>query len=132
MTSYLFELDHPKQEAAASFVSETGRGLQSALLSRKALKKITQQQIAERLEIDRSRVNKCLSGYANLTLESLAELCWAMDVKPFVVFEQLLPGTAANFPHGAEAFEHNVIRVEGPKSQPTTQAGRTFTKLVHG
>ncbi len=90
MTSFLFELDHPKDEAAAAFVSEVGRLLQSALVERKGLDKITQQEIASRLGIDRSRVNKCFSGYANLSLESLAELCWAMDVEPRIIFTQLL------------------------------------------
>ncbi|KVK43574.1 hypothetical protein BCY90_17410 [Agrobacterium deltaense] len=90
MTSFLFELDHPKDEAAAAFVAKVGRLLQTALVDRKEIEKITQQEIASRLGIDRSRVNKCFSGYANLSLESLAEICWAMDVEPELTFKQLL------------------------------------------
>ena len=88
--SSLFELDHPKDEAAAAFVAEVGRRLQRALLERKGIEKITQQEIATRLGVDRSRVNKCFSGFANLSLESLAELCWAMDVEPHIERVQLL------------------------------------------
>lgn len=90
MTSSHFELDHPKSEAASAFVAEVGQRLQRALLERKEIDKLTQQEIARRLEVDRSRVNKCFSGYANLSLESLAELCWAMDIEPEIAFIQIL------------------------------------------
>ena len=97
MTSFLFDLD-PKEEAAAEFVSESGRGLQQALVDRKQISKLTQQAMAEALGVDRSRVNRCFSGYANLTLEKLAELCWSMDVKPHITFEQILKPAQTNYP----------------------------------
>lgn len=95
MTSFRFELD-PKEEAAATFVSETGRDLQQALIDRKQIRKLTQQEMAGTLGVGRSRVNRCFSGFANLSLASLAELCWAMDVKPHIVFEQLLDPKIGN------------------------------------
>lgn len=76
--SFLFELD-PKQEVAADLISDIGRQLQSLHAERQALGKLTQQDIATRLGLDRARVNKCLSGSNNLTLRTLAELVWAMD-----------------------------------------------------
>lgn len=78
MTSLVFDID-PKERESALFVSWVGECLQKALLERKALGKLTQQEIADRLNINRSRVNRCFSGYANLTLESLSELVWAID-----------------------------------------------------
>lgn len=76
--SFQFDLD-PKEIAAAELVGSVGRQLQQALAARKAQSKLTQQEIANRLGIDRARVNKCFSGYNNLTLKTLAELAWAMD-----------------------------------------------------
>lgn len=90
MTSLLFELPHPKEHASADLVSEVGMKLQEALTKRKSIEPLTQQHIAERLGIDRSRVNRCFSGYSNMTLGSLAELCWAMDVEPDIIFRQTL------------------------------------------
>jgi plasmid maintenance system antidote protein VapI len=78
--SYLFELD-PKDEASAALVGAVGRRLQEILVERKTVGKLTQQEIANRLGVDRSRVNKCFSGYHNLTLTTLAELVWAMDAE---------------------------------------------------
>lgn len=94
MTSLVFEID-AKEAAAASFVSLVGERLQHSLIQRKELGKLTQQEIADRLSVDRSRVNRCFSGYANLSLEKLAELCWAMDVEPEINFKQIL-GSEAN------------------------------------
>lgn len=76
--SFLFELD-PKQEVAADLISDIGRQLQTLHTERQAVGKLTQQDIAARLGLDRARVNKCLSGSNNLTLRTLAELVWAMD-----------------------------------------------------
>lgn len=89
-----FELDDPKEEAAARFVADVGRSLQEALVERKLISKLTQQEIARRLGVDRSAVNKQFSGYRNLTLESLAELCWAMDVEPTLKLVGMLDKSA--------------------------------------
>jgi transcriptional regulator with XRE-family HTH domain len=40
---------------------------------------VTQQAIAEKLGIGRSVVNRRVTGRANLTLRSMAELAWALD-----------------------------------------------------
>lgn len=108
MTSFHFELDHPKEEISAAFVAEVGRLLQEALVERKALGRLTQQEIATRLGIDRSRVNKCFSGFSNLSIASLAELCWAMDVAPQIHFLQLLPDKHVNDLRLPEAQARNM------------------------
>lgn len=122
--SFLFDLD-PKEEAAAEFVSEAGRGLQQALLDRKQISKLTQQAMAEALGVDRSRVNKCFSGYANLTLEKLAELCWSMDVKPHVIFEQLLKPGATNYPPALPRT--SIPAAVGMSQSPLPRASTTYT-----
>ncbi|MDX8526307.1 hypothetical protein RFM68_17545 [Mesorhizobium sp. MSK_1335] len=77
----LFTL-HEKDEAVADFVALVGHQLQEAFLNRKASDKITMQSIAEALDLDRSRIHRCLSGSSNLTLASVAELIWALRGKP--------------------------------------------------
>lgn len=76
--SFQIELE-PKDEAAADLISHVGWQLQALLSARQEREKLTQQEIATRLGVDRARVNKCLSGFNNLTLKTLAELVWAMD-----------------------------------------------------
>lgn len=98
MTYFQFDLDHPKEEAASRFVADVGRALQEALVARKGIEHLSQKEIAERLGVNRSAVNRCFSGYRNLSLETLAELCWAMDVEPTLHLEQLLAKDNGNFP----------------------------------
>lgn len=97
MMSSTFELEHPKEEASSRFVADVGRLLQSALVDRKTISKLTQQEIADRLGVGRSNVNRNFSGYRNLTLSSLAELCWAMDVEPHLIIDQILEPGKCNF-----------------------------------
>lgn len=76
--SFEFNL-HPSKEAAADFVARVGRVLQKALLTRKNETGMTQQELATRLGLDRSRINRCFSGYNNITVGTFAELVWALD-----------------------------------------------------
>ncbi|MBY2993800.1 helix-turn-helix transcriptional regulator [Rhizobium leguminosarum] len=72
--SYRMQID-AKSKNAGRFVRRVQKELQTAL-SRSGLR---QQQVAERLGVDRSIINRRLSGHANLTLRSIADLAWAMD-----------------------------------------------------
>jgi plasmid maintenance system antidote protein VapI len=74
--SYLLELD-AKEEAVANLVSKVGKILQRSLVERG----ISQNDLAARLDVHRSHVSKSLSGFNNLTLKTIAEFCWAMDVE---------------------------------------------------
>jgi plasmid maintenance system antidote protein VapI len=94
MSSAIEDMDEyftfdPKDEAASEFVGELGRALQAILVSAKKSDKLTQQALAKKLGIDRSRVNRCFSGYANLTASSIAELGWALGYKPVIAFHRL-------------------------------------------
>jgi len=42
---------------------------------------VTKAEIARRLGIDRSLVTRRLNGTSNMTLETLADLAWALDQK---------------------------------------------------
>ena len=52
--------------------------LQRALVAEKAVRRISQQQIANMLGVNRSVVNRQFMGLANMTLRRVAELAWAL------------------------------------------------------
>jgi transcriptional regulator with XRE-family HTH domain len=52
-----------------------------ALSERKREGRLSQQALARKLDVHRSLINRQLSGEANLTLRSLADLAWAMDME---------------------------------------------------
>jgi transcriptional regulator with XRE-family HTH domain len=52
-----------------------------ALAERKKESGLSQQTLAHKLDVDRALLNKQLSGEANLTLRSLADIAWALDME---------------------------------------------------
>lgn len=76
----------PRSKNAGRLVYRVQKELQDAL----AESGLRQQQVAERLAVDKSIVNRRFTGRANLTLRSIADLAWAMDHD--IVF-QLKPKT---------------------------------------
>ena len=60
---------------AGRFVSRVQKELQGAL----GQSGLRQQQIAEKLDADKSTIHRRFSGRANLTLRSIADLAWAME-----------------------------------------------------
>lgn len=74
--SFQFELN-PKDEAAATLVAKVGKKLQRHCVQ----KGFSQNDLAEKLEVNRSHISRSLSGFNNLTLKTLAELAWAMDCR---------------------------------------------------
>jgi plasmid maintenance system antidote protein VapI len=72
--SYRMRID-PRASNSGRFVYRVQGELQKAL-EQSGLK---QQEVADRLGVDRSTVNRRLTGRANLTLRSIADLAWAME-----------------------------------------------------
>lgn len=99
--SFLFELD-PAKEASAVFIAEVGRKLQAALLERKFEDQLTQSEIARRIGVDRSRVNRCFSGHANLTIGTLAEIAWALNMSPDLELLKAKAPDCLNYYDGCE------------------------------
>jgi transcriptional regulator with XRE-family HTH domain len=76
-TSFRLKID-PKERQVARFFGDVERALQKAFIEAKKERKLTQQQLAVSLGIDRSAINRRLLGRENLTQRSLAEMAWAM------------------------------------------------------
>ncbi|MCG6121305.1 MAG: helix-turn-helix transcriptional regulator [Microvirga sp.] len=67
----------PRARKAGRFIHRVQKELQNAFVD----SGLKQQEIAERLGVNRSVVNKRLQGEANLTLRTIADLAWAMDAE---------------------------------------------------
>jgi transcriptional regulator with XRE-family HTH domain len=71
---------------AGRFIGRVRGELLRALAEKKAKAGLSQQvfpqqALAEKLGVERSLINRQLSGEANLSLRSLADLAWAMDLE---------------------------------------------------
>jgi transcriptional regulator with XRE-family HTH domain len=84
--------------------------LLKALSERKAEAGLPQQALAEKLGIKRSLINRQLSGEDSLSLRSLADLAWAMDLE--ISFELKKPTAKAgqNQPTATSTVEHGQIK----------------------
>lgn len=67
----------PRARKAGRFIYRVQKEIQKAFLA----SGLKQQEIAEKLGVNRSVVNKRLLGEANLTLRTIADLAWAMDAE---------------------------------------------------
>lgn len=61
-----------------SLAADIDRGLRAAFAKRAVERGETQTSLAEKLDINRSVVHRRLTSKANLTLESIADLVWAL------------------------------------------------------
>ena len=80
MASFQFDVGS-RARKAGRFIGRVRSELLKALSERKAKEGLTQQALATKLGVHRSLVNRQLSGESNLTLRSLADLAWAMDME---------------------------------------------------
>ncbi|MDG9793043.1 helix-turn-helix domain-containing protein [Brucella anthropi] len=130
--SFLFELD-PAKEASADFIAEVGRRLQAALMERKLNDQLTQSEIARRIGVDRSRVNRCFSGHANLTIGTLAEIAWALDFKPDFDLLRKQAASCVNYYHGCEdevgelGFKEVIVKHSSNNWQKSSQVDRSIS-----
>lgn len=72
--SYRIKID-AKSRAVAKYISALQEKIQAALVA----SGMTQQEVAEKLGVDRSVINRRLKGKANLTARSIAEFSYAFD-----------------------------------------------------
>lgn len=79
--SYRIKID-PRSRKAALFISQLQKKIQKALLASGK----TQQEIADEIGVNRSVINRRLSGGANLTARSIAEFAYAFDKEIHIEF----------------------------------------------
>jgi transcriptional regulator with XRE-family HTH domain len=72
--SYQIKLDK-RSRKAARFISRLQLAIQTAFVE----SGLTQQQVAERLNVDRSVINRRVKGKANLTARSIADFAFVFE-----------------------------------------------------
>nr|WP_246700220.1 helix-turn-helix transcriptional regulator [Rhodopseudomonas sp. WA056] len=81
------------------------------VLSEKKRDGLTQQALAKRLGVNRSVINRQLSGESNLTLRSLADLAWAMDMELSFELRQPERHAGQNEPVTTSTLSYGQIKV---------------------
>jgi transcriptional regulator with XRE-family HTH domain len=121
MNSYVFDIGS-KARKASRFIGRVRSELQRALVAEKAAQKITQQQIATKLGVNRSVINRQLLGKENMTLRSVAELAWALGWE--IRFELRKPvSLEARF-----GIPQTTTTAPPPKAIPTNQQTVVVTR----
>lgn len=69
----------PRRRTYVRLIGEIARALHTALLEEGKTKGLTQSAIAEKLGKNKSVISRLFAGSSNMTLESLADLAFAMD-----------------------------------------------------
>ncbi|MGA7810597.1 helix-turn-helix domain-containing protein [Bradyrhizobium sp.] len=85
---------------------------------------LTQQELARRLDSRRSSVNRQLSGEAEITLRSLAELAWALDREISLELRTLERAAGQNIAPVTSTTGHKPIRIIGPRPPDEQRAER--------
>jgi transcriptional regulator with XRE-family HTH domain len=114
MTFFRFDIG-ARSRTAGRLMGRIRRELLRAVTEEKQAG-LTQQELARRLECGRSNINRQLSGEAEITLRSLADLAWALDRE--ITFELRRPDEAAgqNIAPQTSTIGHRPIRIIAPKT----------------
>jgi transcriptional regulator with XRE-family HTH domain len=92
VTSFHFDIGE-RARHAGRFIGRVRGELLRALSERKSEHGLSQEALARKLDTERSLINRQLSGESNLTLRSVADLAWAMDLE--ISFELKKPAVNA-------------------------------------
>lgn len=93
--SYELKID-PKQRASGRFIGLVRKSLLSAALDEREKSGVTQQEIADRIGVNRSVINRLLRGKANLTLRTVGEIAWALGYVPYLTLERRVSESGSN------------------------------------
>ncbi|MFC0239161.1 helix-turn-helix domain-containing protein [Rhodopseudomonas telluris] len=110
MTSFHFDIGSRAQRAGR-LISRVRTELLRVLSEKKKAEGLTQQAIAKRLGVDRSQINRQLSGESNLTLRSLAEIAWAMNMEVSLQLQEPSCAYGRNDISGTSTIGHGPIKV---------------------
>jgi len=111
----------PKARKAGRFIYSVQKELQNALIA----SGLKQQEVAEKLDVNRSVVNKLLLGETNLTLRTIADLAWAMDAEVVLSIKprhREQPGTGIDMPKVAPGVDERVKLSAAPSDTEPTDA----------
>jgi transcriptional regulator with XRE-family HTH domain len=102
-----------RDRSAGRFKSRVHRALMKAVIAAKTEKGMTQSQIAELMEVDKSVVSRILNGQGNLTLKTIGEISWVLGLRPDISFVEIDAGAAM---HANHVPHEHVVAVEAAKN----------------
>jgi len=100
---------------AGRFIGRVRRELLKAIMEEKS-GGLTQQELARRLETRRSDINRQLSGEAEITLRSLADLAWALDREVTVELRRADSAVGQNIAPTTSTIGYQPVRIIAPKT----------------
>ena len=109
MTYFHFDIGE-RARHAGRFIGRVRGELLRALNARKSEIGFSQQGLAQKLEAERSLINRQLSGEANLSLRSLADLAWAMDMEISFELKKPHPKAGQNQPMTTSTVGYGQIK----------------------
>jgi transcriptional regulator with XRE-family HTH domain len=109
VTSFHFDIGE-RARHAGRFIGRVRGELLRALSERKSEVGFSQQRLARKLDTERSLINRQLAGEANLTLRSLADLAWAMDLEISFELKKPVAKAGQNHPMMTSTVRHGQIK----------------------
>jgi len=114
MTFFRFDID-ARSRMAGRLLGRIRRELLKAVTEEKRAG-LTQQQLARRLESDRLNINRQLSGEAEMTLRSLADLAWALDREITFELRPINTASGQNIAPTTSTIGYQPVRIIAPKA----------------
>ena len=109
MTYFHFDIGE-RARHAGRFIGRVRGELLRALSERKSEIGFSQQGLAQKLDTERALINRQLSGETSLTLRSLADLAWAMDMEIFFELKRPIAEAGQNQPMTTSTVGHGQIK----------------------
>ena len=109
MTYFHFDIGE-RARHAGRFIGRVRGELLRALTERKSDIGFSQQGLAQKLDTERALINRQLSGESNLTLRSLADLAWAMDMEISFELKKAHPKAGQNQTMTTSTVGHGQIK----------------------
>jgi transcriptional regulator with XRE-family HTH domain len=114
MTFFRFEID-ARSRTAGRLIGRVRRELLKAITEEKRAG-LTQQELAQRLESERSDINRQLSGEVEITLRSLADLAWALDREITIELRPADSVAGQNIAPATSTIGYQPVRIIAPKT----------------
>ena len=96
----------PSRRAAARYVQAVRRALQKALAVEAELSGLSQSEVARRIDVHRSVVNRELKGTKDITQGRVGELAWAMGYEPVFTLRKVELEAGSNSDATIEYMQH--------------------------
>ena len=114
MTFFRFDIGE-RARTSGRLIGRVRRELLKAITEEKR-DGLTQQELARRLETRRSDINRQLSGEAEITLRSLADLAWALDREVTVELRRVDDAPGQNIAPTTSTIGYEPVRIIAPKT----------------